>query len=95
MSTFVSTLQPELSTFPSNVDNYQTEINKVGLTSLASTLAMAAYQPEHEALKTIDELYRVWANDDLAKAHEILRDGNSVASHQLDKLLRQYRQRQC
>jgi hypothetical protein len=95
VSTFVSTLQPELSTLPPNVDNFQMEIELATLTSLASTLVMAAYQSQGEAMETIGELYSVWGSDNLHKAHEILREHNAVAFQQLTNLLRQYQQRQC
>jgi hypothetical protein len=95
VSTFVSTLQPELSTLLPNVDNFQMEIELATLTSLASTLVMAAYQLQGEAMQTIDELYSVWGSDNLHKAHEILREHNTVAFQQLANLLRQYQQRQC
>ncbi len=75
--------------------NRQIEIDPIGLTSLASSLVMAAYQPESQAIKTVDELCSVWRGSDITKACEILRECNPVASEQIDKLLRQYQQRQC
>lgn len=76
-------------------DNHQIELDPMGLNSLASTLAMAAYQPPFEAIETINQLCGVWGVPSITKACEVLRECNPVAFQTIDKLLRQYQQRQC
>jgi hypothetical protein len=76
-------------------DNHQLEIDSIGLTSLASNLMTAGYQPQFEAIETINQLCSMSGIPNVVKACEVLRECAPVVFEKINKLVREYQQRQC